>query len=127
LFLRENFRTDMGPRSGDIGINPTASTIPTTAQATAAGLSRYLKWVDENGTFVGCFTHRHKDARTGGTIFPDKGEPFLACLECVEDALKAGLTVRRFGHEQVNGDDVERPAPRQREAPPLTPHFPYRF
>jgi hypothetical protein len=65
------------------------------------------KVVDENGTFVGCVIHKHTDARTGGTIFPEKGEPFWGCLECIEKALGAGLTVRRFGHEQVKGEDVE--------------------
>lgn len=64
----------------------------------------------------------------GGTVFPEKSEPFWACLECIEKALNAGLTVRRFGHDQVNGeDDVLRPR-RPREAPrALGSHFPYSY
>ena len=69
--------------------------------------------MDNNGTFVGCIIHKHTDARTGGTIFPNRGEPYWACAECIEKALHAGLVVRRFGHEQVLGEDsegsVERP------------------
>jgi hypothetical protein len=68
--------------------------------------------VDENGTFVGCVIHKDKDARTGGTIFPDKGEPFWACRECVERALDVGLMVRRFGSEHVRSKDTESPVER---------------
>lgn len=60
-----------------------------------------------NGTFVGCLTHKQTDARTGGTIFPSKGEPYWACMKCIEKALDAGLIVRRFGHEQFEGKDAD--------------------
>ena len=74
--------------------------------------------MDEKGTFVGCVIHKQTDARTGGTVFPEKGEPFWACRECIERALRVGLSVRRFGHEQVIGEDAESPVQRPQEVRP---------
>jgi hypothetical protein len=81
----------------------------------------------DEGTFLGCVVHPRRDARTGGTILPEKGEPFWACLECIEKALKAGLTVRRFGPGLVTGEDADSPASHPGESPLLKPHFPYSY
>ena len=81
-------------------------------------LNRYLWWMDENGTFVGCFIHKDTDARTGGTVFPEKGEPFWGCPTCIEKALRAGLMVRRFGQEHVTSTDTDSPLRRSGEVRP---------
>jgi hypothetical protein len=48
---------------------------------------------------IGCANHPNIDARSGGTVFPisKKVQPYLACRECVAEALRKGLPVRLYG------------------------------